>query len=166
MAIERGRRLPFIVLPWSLLDHPQLSATDIMVYATIARFADNRTGEAYPSRTTISVLARCSDSTVDRSIKALIQAGYLSKQARRKTTGDPDSNLYTVHEIAEQSGGVASPMKGGGLTSDDWGSRTSDDLTRTNRTRRDDEERTVAEWTPIPDDVRAQIEALGMGETK
>ena len=52
--IQRGRRLPFVVLPWAVLEHRSLTATDVLVYATIARFADNATGEAWPSRQTIA----------------------------------------------------------------------------------------------------------------
>lgn len=159
MAIQRGRRLPFVILPWAVLEGP-LSATDVLVYCTIARFADNETGQAYPSRSTIAIYARCSESTVDRSVKALIDAGFLTKQARRTKAGDPDSNLYVIHEIAEQ--GVASPVKGGGVTGDDWGGVMGDDLTRPNQL----EGRTPSEWTEPPDDVKAKMAALGIGGTE
>lgn len=159
MAIRRGRRLPFVVLPWAILEHPNLSGTDVMVYASIARFADNETGQAYPSRATIATYAQCSTSTVDRSIQALIAAGFLSKQTRRTKAGDPDSNLYLVHEIAEAAEGVAAPVSTPSRTSDDWGSRTSDDLTRPNQL----EGGTPAEWTPPPDDVKAKMAELGIG---
>jgi hypothetical protein len=162
MAIERGRRLPFVVLPWAVLEHPTLTGTDVMVYATIARFADNQTGTAWPSRSTIATFARCSLSTVDRSVEALIEAGFLTKQARRTKSGSPDSNLYLVHEIAEAAGGVAAPVRRGSRTGDDWGSRTSDDLTRTSSTR-SAETPEPSEWTLPPDDVKAQLEALGIG---
>lgn len=155
MAIQRGRRLPFVILPWAVLEGP-LSATDILVYCTISRFADNETGQAWPSRATIATYAQCSTSTVDRSVQNLIDAGFLSKQHRRTKAGDPDSNLYIVHEIVE---GVAAPVRRGSRTGDDWGSRTSDDLTRTTQLEAPD----TSEWTPPPDDVRAQVQALGIG---
>lgn len=155
MAIQRGRRLPFVILPWAVLEGP-LSATDILVYCTISRFADNETGQAWPSRATIATYAQCSTSTVDRSVQNLIDAGFLSKQHRRTKAGDPDSNLYIVHEIVE---GVAAPVRRGSRTGDDWGSRTSDDLTRTTQLEAPD----MSEWTPPPDDVRAQVQALGIG---
>jgi len=162
--IERGRRLPFVVLPWAVLEHPTLTGTDVMVYAAIARFADNRTGEAYPSRSTIGLYARCSNSTVDRSIAALIDAGFLTKTPRRKKTGDPDSNLYTVHEIAETAaGGVAAPVRRGSRTGDDWGSRTGDDRTSSMGTREEPPLETT-EWTDPPADVRAKMAALGIGD--
>lgn len=155
MAIQRGRRLPFVILPWAVLEGP-LSATDILVYCTISRFADNETGQAWPSRATIATYAQCSTSTVDRSVQNLIDAGFLSKQHRRTKAGDPDSNLYIVHEIVE---GVAAPVRRGSRTGDDWGSRTSDDLTRTTQLEAPD----MSEWTPPPDEVRAQVQALGIG---
>lgn len=155
MAIQRGRRLPFVILPWAVLEG-SLSATDILVYCTISRFADNETGQAWPSRATIATYAQCSTSTVDRSVQNLIDAGFLSKQHRRTKAGDPDSNLYIVHEIVE---GVAAPVRRGSRTGDDWGSRTSDDLTRTTQLEAPD----MSEWTPPPDEVRAQVQALGIG---
>ena len=156
MPIQRGRRLPFVVLPWAVLEHRSLNATDILVYCTIARFADSQTGQAYPSRATIASLARCSTATIDRSIKVLVKHGFLSKQARRTKAGDPDSNLYVVHEIAEAKGGVASPVQPGTPTSDDWGGLTSDDLTRSIELEAAD----PAEWTDPPADVKARMAEL------
>lgn len=158
MAIQRGRRLPFVILPWAVLEG-DLSATDILVYATISRFADSQTGVAYPSRSTIATYARCSVSTVDRSVQALVDAGYLSKQARRTKAGDPDSNLYLVHEISDRTeAGVAAPVKGGSRTGDDWGSRTGDDLTRSIELEGPD----MSEWTEPPADVQAKMAELGI----
>lgn len=164
--IQRGRRLPFVVLPWAVLEHRSLTGTDVLVYATIARFADSQTGQAYPSRATIAGLARCSTSTVDRSINALVKAGFLSKQARRTKAGDPDSNLYLVHEIAEAAQGVAAPVTTPTPTSDDQGGRTSDDLTRTSSTRSSADSHDPSAWTLPPDDVRAKMAELGIGGTK
>jgi len=165
--IQRGRRLPFVVLPWAVLEHRSLTATDVLVYATIARFADSQTGQAYPSRATIAGLARCSTSTVDRSIGTLVKAGFLSKQARRTKAGDPDSNLYLVHEIAEAAnGGVAAPVTTPTRTSDDQGGLTSDDLTRTSSTRSSEDTEDTSKWSLPPDDVRATLAALGIGGTK
>jgi hypothetical protein len=55
---RRGRRLPFVILPWAVLDDEMLTAHDILVYATIARYADGTTGVAWPSRKTVADQAR------------------------------------------------------------------------------------------------------------
>lgn len=167
MTIHRGRRLPFVVLPWAVLEHRSLTATDVLVYATIARFADNRTGEAYPSRATIAGLARTSVDTVDRSIRALERAGFLTKERRKGSKGEPASNLYVVHEIAEAA------AEGGGRTHAARGSRTDafsggrTDAARTRPTELDTDETPFAasEWTLPPAEVTAKMVELGLKET-
>ena len=171
--IQRGRRLPFVVLPWAVLEHRSLTATDVLVYATIARFADNATGEAWPSRQTIAGLARCSVDTIDRSIGVLEKAGFLTKQRRKGEKGEPASNLYTVHEIADQPqdvvGGSRTHAARGSRTDAARGSRTHAARTRPNELEGLDIDETPvdkAEWTLPPDDVRAKIATLGLGGSK
>lgn len=171
--IERGRRLPFVVLPWAVLEHRSLTATDVLVYATIARFADNQTGEAWPSRQTIAGLARCSVDTIDRSIGVLEKAGFLTKQRRKGEKGEPASNLYTVHEIADQPqdvvGGSRTHAARGSRTDAARGSRTHAARTRPNELEGLDIDETPVDkskWTLPPDDVRAKIAALGLGGSK
>jgi hypothetical protein len=167
MSIHRGRRLPFVVLPWAVLEHRSLTATDVLVYATIARFADNRTGEAYPSRATIAGLARSSVDTVDRSIRILEQAGFLTKERRKGPKGEPASNLYVVHEIAEAAveGGSRTHAARGGRADAASGSRT--DAARTTPTELDTGETPIqaSEWTLPPADVTAMMVELGLKET-
>ena len=168
--IERGRRLPFVVLPWAVLEHRSLTATDVLVYATIARFADNQTGEAWPSRQTIAGLARCSVDTIDRSIAVLEKAGFLTKQRRKGEKGEPASNLYTVHEIADQpqdvGGGSRTHAARGSRTDAARGSRTHAARTRPNELEGVEPPHDPSEWTLPPDDVRAKIAALGLGGSK
>jgi hypothetical protein len=162
--IRRGRRLPFVVMPWWVLDAPELEPYDLSVYAAIARHAD-QAGFCHPSRARIAELARVSIKTVDRSVQRLIDAGALEKQNRRDAAGDPTSNLYLVHETPA---GVATFTT---LPSD------SDDptvatfttppvATQTTHELEPSEldTRTTPEtgWVAIPDDVRVQVDtALG-----
>ena len=95
---RRGRRMPFVIMPWAVLDDETLTAHDVLVYATIARYADVTTGVAWPSRATVAQNARCDIKTVDRSVARLVAAGFLEKHKRRTEKGD-DSNVYVVHEI-------------------------------------------------------------------
>jgi hypothetical protein len=94
---RRGRRMPFVILPWAVLEDESLTAHDVLVYATIARYADTATGVAWPSRATVAAQARCDIKTVDRCITRLVAAGFLEKHKRKHEVGE--SNLYVVHEI-------------------------------------------------------------------
>jgi len=112
--IKRGRRLPFVVVPYWILDNPQLDTYDLAVYCAIARHADNQ-GEAYPSRARIAEIAGVNIKTVDRAVEQLQACGALEKRTRKDKAGDPTSNLYIVHELPT---GVATST---GLPSDSDG---------------------------------------------
>ena len=96
--IKRGRRLPFVVVPWWLLDCKDIDGYDLAVYCAIARHADNQ-GEAYPSRSRIADIAGVNIKTVDRAVKTLQEVGALEKRIRRDKAGDLTSNVYIVHEL-------------------------------------------------------------------
>jgi len=150
--IRRGRRFPFIILPHGILDDDSLTAHDILVYATIARYADNNTGVAYPSRATIAQAARCDVKTVDAAVKRLVNSGCLEKHKRRTETGE--ANLYIVHEVTvhakrrgETNGaGVGKQTVRGG------GKQTVRELDSIELDNAD-----PSEWTPMPDDIRALL---------
>lgn len=99
--IKRGRRMPFVIVPYWLLDHPDVDTYDIAVYCAIARHAD-AAGEAHPSRSRIAKLAKVNIKTVDRSVEQLQAVGALEKQTRRDPAGDPTSNLYLIHELSTE----------------------------------------------------------------
>ena len=172
--IKRGRRLPFVVLPWAVLDDPTLSAHDVLVYSTLARFADHDTGQAWPSRATIAELARCDVKTVDRCLGHLVEAGFIEKTKRRNDLGE--TNLYVIHEIAaaaEARGGRdsngATPRGTDGATPrDSNGARTRTTLTREAR-RPETQPAPLAEpdpseWTLPPDEELAKIKATLKGK--
>jgi hypothetical protein len=172
--IKRGRRLPFVVLPWAVLDDPTLSAHDVLVYSTLARFADHDTGQAWPSRATIAELARCDVKTVDRCLTHLVEAGFIEKTKRRNDLGE--TNLYVIHEIAaaaEARGGRdsngATPRDSNGATPrDSNGARTRTTLTREARRPETQPaplpEPDPSEWTLPPDEELAKIKATLKGK--
>ena len=166
---RRGRRMPFVILPWAVLDHELLTAHDVLVYATIARYADVTTGVAWPSRQTVAQNARCDIKTVDRSVTRLVAAGFLEKHKRKTEKGD-ESNVYVVHEIVARqeqlettkpkrrggdsrgAGGATSTVRGGATLT----VRELDpDITR---------EKTSSEWTVMPDSIRAMLNAPDQGD--
>lgn len=57
-------------------------ATAIHLYTVLAIYADGRTGEAFPSRTTLAKQIGASTKTVDRAIKALQGVGAQVVQMR------------------------------------------------------------------------------------
>lgn len=165
--IRRGRRLPFVVMPYWVLDCPELEPYDIAVYAAIARHADVA-GFAHPSRARIAQLARVSVKTVDRSVQRLVDAGALEKQNRRDAAGDPTSNLYLVHETPA---GVATlttlPSDShdptvATLTTLRVATETTHELDPSQLDPRTTPDEPEADWKGIPPDAKAAIDtALG-----
>jgi DNA-binding transcriptional MocR family regulator len=154
--------MPFVIMPWGLLDDENLTAHDILVYATIARYADGATGEAWPSRQTVAHAARCDIKTVDRAVARLVRSGYLEKQKRKNQEGE--TNLYVIHEIVARTGRLPSDSNGarvGTQTVRPLGTQTVRELEPLELDRGDRLDLTVeaspSEWTPMPDDVRAML---------
>ena len=157
--IRRGRRFPFIILPHGVLDDETLTAHDVLVYATIARYADNHTGVAYPSRATIAKAARCDIKTVDSAVRKLVISGCLEKHKRTTDTGE--SNVYIVHELTAQS------ARGRGNNGAGVGEQTVRGGGKQTVRELDSIELEVAdtsEWTPMPDDIRAMLESPKTGD--
>jgi len=163
--------MPFVIVPWGLLDDDGLTAHDILVYATIARYADSATGEAWPSRQTVAHMARCDIKTVDRAVARLVKSGYLEKTKRKNTEGE--TNLYVVHELVARQESLAGRDSRGARGRDSNGARVGTQTVRPLGTqtvrelepleldRGDALDYTVepspSEWTPMPDDVRAML---------
>ena len=160
--------MPFVIMPWAVLDDETLTAHDVLVYATIARYADVTTGVAWPSRATVAQNARCDIKTVDRCVTRLVSAGFLEKHKRRTEQGE--SNVYVVHEIvARQEQLEAKPRKARG--GDSNGARGATQTVRGGGTQTvrelepiQLEEADPSEWTPMPDSIRAMLTPPRPGE--
>jgi hypothetical protein len=158
---RRGRRMPFVIMPWAVLDDDSLTAHDVLVYATIARYADVTTGIAWPSRSTVAQNARCDIKTVDRCVTRLVAAGFLEKHKRKTEKGD-DSNVYVVHEIVarqeqlearpKRRGGDSRGAGGGTQTVRGGGTQTVRELELIQLEQAD-----PSDWTPMPDEIRAML---------
>jgi len=136
-----------------------LTAHDILVYCTIARYADNHTGVAYPSRATIAKAARCDIKTVDSAVRKLVLAGCLEKHKRSSDTGE--ANLYIVHvqTIHTSRGRVTNGAPPGEQTVRGGGKQTVRELDSIELEVAD-----TSEWTPMPDDIRAMLESPNTGD--
>jgi hypothetical protein len=121
----------FAVIPeWVLA--LSVSSNAIRVYCCLRRFADNSTGECFPSRKLLAMRARVSVSTLDRAIKELSEAGAISIKHRKNDAGDYTSNLYVVHSFPK---GVASKSIPPRLKGDGTGLITGGELTKATRTK-------------------------------
>lgn len=87
----------FSIVPEWLLDS-SVSDKALRVYAILARYADNETMQAFPSRETIAERARCHVKTVDRALDELIAVKAITKK-HRKTGNGFSSNIYTVKRV-------------------------------------------------------------------
>jgi len=165
---RRGRRMPFVIMPWAVLDDDTLTAHDVLVYATIARYADVTTGVAWPSRATVAQNARCDIKTVDRCVTRLVQAGFLEKHKRRNELGE--SNVYVVHEIvARQEKLERHPRKARGRDSNGAGVGAQTVRPLGTQTVRELEpiqleEADPSEWTPMPDSIREMLQPPDHGD--
>ena len=90
----------FSIIPeWVL--YGEISAVAVRVYATLRRYADNMTGECFPSRKTLAMKVRCSIRTLDTAIAELEAFGAIAIQRRKRDNGNNwMSNLYVVYTSA------------------------------------------------------------------
>ena len=161
----RGRRMPFVIMPWAVLDDDSLTAHDVLVYATIARYADSSSGVAWPSRQTVAEAARCDIKTVDRCVARLVAAGFLEKHKRRNEHGE--SNLYVIHEIVARQETLKPRSRGRGTNGAGGrgtnGAPPGDSNGAGTRTI-ELEDTTPSDWTPMPDDIRAMLTGPDTGD--
>lgn len=90
------RSVPFTIVANAVLKDKSLKAADKSVYATLCMYADNRTAEAWPSRSTLMDMAGVSDKTLRNSLDRLEERGYISIKMRRGLDGSQLSNLYVL----------------------------------------------------------------------
>ena len=162
---RRGRRMPFVIMPWAVLDDESLTAHDVLVYATIARYADVTTGVAWPSRATVAQNARCDIKTVDRCVTRLVAAGFLEKHKRRNELGE--SNVYVVHEIVARQDTLKPRSRARGTNGAGVGAQTVRPLgTQTVRELEliQLEEADPSDWTPMPAELRAMLTTPDQGD--
>jgi len=124
-------QLYFAVLPEWVLYLP-ISANAVRVYCVLRRFADNQTGECFPSRRLLAMKARVSVQTLDRCVKELVEHHAITVRPRKNNAGDWSSNLYTVMSYPQNFEGVAKKLGIPLLTDDETGSPKTRARTRTN----------------------------------
>jgi hypothetical protein len=97
----------------------EISDRAFKLYAILARYADNTTHKAFPSRDTLAKRLRCSKASVDRAVIELVDAEAIGKQHRAY-----NSVLYTVMTdapagVITHEDTVSSPVRTDVITHDD-----------------------------------------------
>jgi hypothetical protein len=82
-----------------------LSAPAIGLYAAFLRFADNETGESFPSRQTLAKILNVSVPTVDKYIEELREAGLVRSFPRWRDTEGKVSDVKSDRFNAQTSNG-------------------------------------------------------------
>jgi len=114
----------FSIIPEWVLD-ADISDRAVRLYSILARYADNETLQAFPSRDTLAKRAFCNSKAVTKAIDELVTIGAVIKQHRKQ--GDSfQSNLYTLRRV----GPIVTPPRVNpdlGVGSDLTPPRVSDD---------------------------------------
>ena len=88
-----------IVPEWVL--YANVSDKAVRLYTILARYADNETLEAFPSRELLAQRANCHAKSVDRAIQELAEIGAITKTHRKSGNGF-QSNVYTLRRVPPQ----------------------------------------------------------------
>lgn len=122
----------FAIIPEWVLGLP-VSSNAIRAYCILRRYADNKTGECYPSRKLLAMRCRLSVSTLDRALAELTVHKAITITPRKNKLGDWSSNLYVVHTFP--NGGVSLPVTRPRPTSERTGLTTRGERTKANGTK-------------------------------
>lgn len=83
----------FVMVPLEVVEAHLDGALEL--YCVLAHYG-GRGGRSWPSRSTLAERMDCSPDTVDRRVKALMAAGFLTVENRGKSSGGRTSNLYIL----------------------------------------------------------------------
>lgn len=107
----------FSIVPHWLVD-AGASPQAIALFVILGSYADNDTGECWPSRATLAARLGQSRDSVDRRLKELRALGAVEWQQRKDEAGQR-SNLYTLHLTtpcrSDTAPGNAETRHGGGV---------------------------------------------------
>ena len=94
LAVHSDNR--FAIIPhWVIFSG--ITSGALHLYAVLTKYADNATGQAWPSRTTLAKDIGKSIRTVDGYLKELVGIGAVVVQQRKKSGTEQNfTNLYTV----------------------------------------------------------------------
>ncbi|EAD0633350.1 hypothetical protein NU07_00390 [Listeria monocytogenes] len=79
-----------------VIEDERLSLHDLTLYVALSKFANNKTKQCYPSKSSLLKIARISDYSFRKSLKHLIEYKYVKVEQRKSADGKQLSNLYTL----------------------------------------------------------------------
>lgn len=85
----------FVIVPEWIID-AEVSALAVRVWAVLRSYADNGSGEAWPSRSTLAKRCLVSVDSVDRALKELVKVKALMITRRKGQNGEPLTNLFRL----------------------------------------------------------------------
>jgi DNA replication protein DnaD len=95
MAKTKYKPDTFVVVP-SKYRLMKVDAIAQSVFFWLCSYADNTTGECFPSISTLAKLCKVSRTTIKNRIKKLEQAGLVKKTVRKIPDGKNITNLYQI----------------------------------------------------------------------
>jgi hypothetical protein len=118
------KRAHFFSLDNDIIDvHAKtIGAIGVAIYTTLARYANRKTGQCWPSIEHLAQTLDLARSTVKVYLRKLEDVGLIAIQERQDAAGDPTSNLYTlldpspgaVHHRRASRAAMAAPTPEGG----------------------------------------------------
>ena len=94
-STRKATKERFVIVPEWIID-AEISALAVRTWAVLRSYADNQTGLAWPSRSTIAKRCGVSVDSVDRALKELVKARTLKIIRRRGKNGEPLTNLFRL----------------------------------------------------------------------
>lgn len=99
-----GRKFDFTLIENDLIDDiERFDKNDLLCYMVLCRYANNSTGECYPSYKTIAEKMRVGVSTAIKAIKSLESKGVVKIHSRKNENGGDTSNLYVIQNINDEN---------------------------------------------------------------
>ena len=100
LRILDGREFNFTLIENELIDDiERFDKNDLLCYMVLCRFANNKSGECFPSYKTIAEKMRVGVSTAMKAIKSLADKGVIEITSRKNEAGGDTSNLYTIQSL-------------------------------------------------------------------
>lgn len=87
--------MSFQAMSWAVKQECK-TPTSKLILILIANYADEN-NSAFPSKDHLSKLANCDERTIRRSLRALVDAGYVTVQDRHDASGRQTSNRYILN---------------------------------------------------------------------
>ncbi len=99
-------------LHWADLQDAGNAQAQLVLFA-IARHADWKTGECWPSQEALAEMSKCSDRTVRSYLKQLEENGFIVRETRLRSDGGRGSDLIRLNGYADW----VNTLRGGGQVS-------------------------------------------------